>query len=96
MTKLIWLTPALALTGCAANVPVVTAGAPAVKSAAIAGDACRSNNYSYLVGRPMTDAREIADRDYRLAAGAVAATRANRVTLIYNAQTQRITDIRCG
>ena len=96
MTKLFWLSPSLALTACAATAPAVTAPKPAAAASAVGAATCGAANYGYLVGRPMTDAREIADRDYRLAAGPVAAARANRVTLIYNPVSQLITEIRCG
>ena len=100
MKKLIWLSPCLALSACAATAPSVAPSAapaaPAVASAGATGAACGATNYAYLVGRPMTDAREISDRDYRLAAGGAEASRANRITLTYDATTQRITDIRCG
>jgi hypothetical protein len=95
MTKLIWLTPCLVLTSCAANVPA-SSGSQAVAAAPVADAACGANSYSYLIGQPATDARGISDRDYRLTAGAVAATRPGRVTLVYDSGTQRITDIRCG
>jgi len=96
MTKLFLLTPSVALTACAATVAPVPAGSQAMPVAAIADASCGASNYRYLVGRPVPDSREITDREYRLALGTVAATRANRVTLIYDGQSQRITEVRCG
>jgi len=91
MTKLFWISPCLALTACATTVPTVRAAGPAM-----AAGSCNPGNYTYMIGRPVSDSREITDREYRLALSGVAAARADRVTLFYDPQTQRITDIRCG
>lgn len=96
MTKLFWISPCLALTACATTAAPVPAGSPALAAATVADASCSAANYRYLVGRPVTDSREITDREYRLALGTVAATKANRVTLVYSGQTQRIVDVRCG
>lgn len=96
MKKLIWLSPCLALSACAATAPTISSGAPTVATAGISDASCSAGNYRYLVGRPVPDARDITDREYRIALSGAAATLASRVTLIYDAQTQRITEIRCG
>ena len=96
MIKLICFTPCLALAACAANGPAVSAGTQTAWAASVGDAACGAGNYSYLVGRPVPDAREITDREYRLALGGAAAVRADRVTLLYDAQSQRITEVRCG
>lgn len=96
MKKLIWLSPCLALSACAATVPTVSSRPATVAAAGISDASCSAGNYRYLLGRPVPDARDITDREYRIALGGAAATRASRVTLIYDPQTQRITEIRCG
>ena len=60
-------------------------------------DTCDAKYYSYLVGRDMAETATI-NGDYRVLPGSVAppATRAKRLTFLYDKKSNRIVDVACG
>jgi len=80
-------------------VAVGTATSPAAAVAKpTTADACDAKYYSYLVGRDVTETRSITGADYRVlpAGGARTATKAKRLTFLYDKRSNRIVDVACG
>ena len=83
-----------ALTACAAGV-APQASLRSDQAVASTATSCGASSYAYLIGRPATDAREIAG-DYRMTTQPDAQQNGTRVTVVYSPNAQQITDVRCG
>jgi hypothetical protein len=85
---------------CVLALGVFAAPATAAQSnsAASARAACDAKYYGYLVGHSLDEARAIEGVNYRLVSTAVARGEANpkRMTIVYNPQSNQITEVACG
>jgi hypothetical protein len=83
---------ALPLCSCAAS---TTHAALAASAATSGADSCGAASYAHLVGSYVEDARKI-NRDYRVVSGRASVDSPGRLTVVYDANDRRITDILCG
>jgi hypothetical protein len=99
MRKLILCSSFILALGVSA--PALAAQASTAASANSVGSAraaCDAKYYGYLVGRSLDEARAIEGVNYRLVSTAVARGDSNpkRMTIVYNPQSNQITEVACG
>jgi hypothetical protein len=97
MRTLILLSAGLVAVGTTTS-PAAAAAATAAAAKPKTADACDAKYYSYLLGSDIGETRSITGTDYRLlpAGGARTATKANRLTFLYDKRSNRIVDVACG
>ena len=89
MGKLILLSGACLLASATLTAPA------AAKSKS--GDTCNAKSNAFLVGQDVSEAQKIWDTYRLVEAGADASpVQANRLTIVYDKATQRITSVTCG
>ena len=80
---------------------VGSGAAPAVAAQAApasARPACDAKYYNYLVGKGLDEARSIEGSNYRVLSSGTARGEANpkRMTIVYDPQSNQITEVACG
>jgi hypothetical protein len=81
-----------------ATAPAAAAAKGATLASASDKATCAAKYYDYMVGKDLTETRQITADDYRAVASGVAATVQNpkRVTFVYDAKSNKITGVACG
>lgn len=78
----------------------IAAAPPSAASAKTDGDkpSCDAKYFGYLVGRDLSETRNMGNVSYRLLPSGSAPGQADprRITLTYNSASGRITDVACG
>ena len=102
MRNLILCTACLLAAGTAAAPAMATQAATAAAvnqvAAVTGGAACDARYYGYLVGKGLDEARSVDGTNYRVLAAGAARGDANpkRMTIVYDARSNRITEVGCG
>ena len=99
MRKLILCSSCVLALGISAPAMATQAStAASANTVASARAACDARYYGYLVGHSLDDARAIEGVNYRLVSTGQARGDVNpkRMTIVYNAQSNQITEVGCG